>query len=150
MLQIFAWIGKDVIHLHLTGIIPYYQTSSLPCLQFLKEIRYAMPIVQLTVWRGSPFLTSHLFQHSASDSEVKTGHLNLHQHNQSEQQTEGAESPGRAGRLWHNYGNRRWLPQSWKHEMTPTTGMLRWIAVNSSEGLGRKKRQFLTIHSVLP
>lgn len=49
MLQIFAWIGKDVIHLHLTGDIPYHPMSLPPCLQFLKEIGYAILVVQLTV-----------------------------------------------------------------------------------------------------
>lgn len=99
MLQTFARIGKDVIHLHVTGNIPYYQTFHI--------IKYYQKFQIIKC----PHLQRDWIHHANStdcagglclphlSSDIKTGHLHLHQRTQHEQQMGEAESPGTAGKL---------------------------------------------------
>lgn len=132
MLEIFTWIAKGVIHWHLTRNIPYYQMSSPPCLQFLKEIGYSMLIAQLTDCVEGLCLLHHL-------SSVSTFSIWLRHKNGTPASTPIYSAWATNRRSWKPWCSRKAMTQSWKRgEMTPTTGMLRWIAVNSSEGTGKE------------
>lgn len=120
--ECYRWIGKDVIHLHLMGNIPYYQTSSPSCLQFLRGAGYNMVIVQLTDCVEGLCLP-HLLPVSAFS-------IWLRYKNWTPTSTPMYSAWATNWRSWRPWYSRKTVTQlqSRKHgEMTPTTGMLRGI-----------------------